>query len=54
MQLVVADKAAAASIDGWSEGLSGWQGWIIMSIAVAVLVARTRRSSDVRAEIRQG
>jgi hypothetical protein len=54
VQLVVADQAAEDSIDGWSTGLSGWQGWLLISIAVAVLVARTRRSSDVRTEIRQG
>jgi membrane protease YdiL (CAAX protease family) len=54
VQLVVADQAAEDSIDGWSTGLSGRQGWLLISIAVAVLVARTRRSSDVRTEIRQG
>ncbi|MFD1374017.1 CPBP family intramembrane glutamic endopeptidase [Actinoplanes sichuanensis] len=54
VQVVVADKAAEDRIDGWSTGLSGWQGLLIMSIPIAVLAVRTQRSSDVGIEVRQG
>ncbi|GID91405.1 CPBP family intramembrane glutamic endopeptidase [Amorphoplanes digitatis] len=47
VQVVVADKAAEPRIDGWLTGLSGWQGWLIMLIPVAVLAARTRTSREV-------
>jgi membrane protease YdiL (CAAX protease family) len=54
VQVVVADRAAADGIDGWLTGLSGWQGWLVMVIPIAVLAVRTRRSSGVGSEIRQG
>ncbi|MDI6103656.1 CPBP family intramembrane metalloprotease [Actinoplanes sp. NEAU-A12] len=47
VQVVVADQAAESRIDGWLTGLSGWQGWLIMGIPIAVLAVRTRRSIDV-------
>ncbi|GIF42416.1 CPBP family intramembrane glutamic endopeptidase [Actinoplanes xinjiangensis] len=54
VQVVVADKAAEDRIDGWLTGLSGWQGLLIMGMAIAVLAVRTRRSSGVGVESRQG
>jgi membrane protease YdiL (CAAX protease family) len=49
VQVVVADKAAEPRIDGWLTGLSGWQGWLVMLVPVAVLAVRTRPSREAPA-----
>lgn len=54
VQVVAADKAAEPEIDGWLTGLSGWQGWLIMLVAAAVLAVRVRTRKKVVTVHRQG
>lgn len=39
VQVVVADEDAEPSINAWLTGLSGWQGWLFLLLAITVLAA---------------
>ncbi|WP_189112632.1 CPBP family intramembrane glutamic endopeptidase [Pilimelia terevasa] len=39
VQMVTADRDAKPSINAWFTGLSGWQGWLILLVAIAGLAA---------------
>lgn len=54
VHLVAADADAERSINAWSTGLSGWQGWLLLLVAIAVLAAtgvvrRADRDDAIRA-----